>query len=91
MELLSAKPESVIAAIVIAIAWIIGKSIESAIRYWRSRLPLKRAGDEHNQKMALYLRDISQQQERTAMAVEKVAAGVADVQGDMRVLIDRSK
>jgi hypothetical protein len=54
-----------------------------------NRLPLKRAHDEHVEKMTEHLREISVQQERTAIAVEKLDGRMGDVASDVNVLLDR--
>lgn len=62
----------------------------------RTRVPLKRAHDEHVERMTALLADVADkqrmlsiQQERTAEAVGRLDEKLNDVRGSVRVLVDR--
>lgn len=86
----------------LALLYAIGKGLELYLklrelgRVRADRLPLKRANDEHIERMAGSMRDLSAQQERTARAVDKLGDGIDGVrtdvgamQADINVLLDR--
>ena len=91
MELFDAKTGSLWGTALLGLAWIIGIGVEATIKHWRTRLPMKRANDEHIEKVMGAQIEMGKQQERTATAINRMADKVDQIGNGMAVLLDRSK